>query len=136
MHHIQEQTVKGTLFDLHLSAPQVYADNEARDRSGHMSHAMVLTKTGKLLDFNSNCSAYRANGHAAFGWVEYRVSGDKGVTFSEARPFPFSVDEFLRDDTPFPSKKPSAAMTTPSLRSCSTIPRKMRFPANPGDVLL
>ena len=95
MNHIQEQTVKGTLFDLHLSAPQVYVNNEARDRSGHMSHAMVLTKTGKLLDFNSNCSAYRANGHSAFGWIEYRVSEDNGVTFGDIRTLPYSVTEFL-----------------------------------------
>lgn len=96
MNHIQEQTVNGTLFNLHLCAPQVYADNESRDRSGHLGHAMVLTKTGKLLDFNANTSAYRSNGHSAFGWMEYRVSEDHGVTFSEARPFPFSVDEFLK----------------------------------------
>ena len=95
MNHIQEQIVKGTVFDLHLCEPTVHADNEARDRSGHMSHAMALTKTGKLLDFNSNCSAYRSNGHAAFGWVEYRISEDNGVTFSDPRPFPFSVTEFL-----------------------------------------
>ena len=94
MKGFSEQIIKGAVRDLHLSEPEVYVDNKKRDRSGHIGHAMVRTKNGRLLDFNANCSAYRECGHAAFGWVEYRISEDEGETFSEPIDFPYSVKLF------------------------------------------
>ena len=48
-----------------------------------MSHAMTMTKSGKLICFNSNCSPVRLDGHTPYGWVEYRFSEDNGKTFSD-----------------------------------------------------
>ena len=67
---------------LHISDPEMYVNNEARSRSGHMSHAMVEYAPGKIIAFNSNCSAVRYEGHSAFGWIEYRYSEDGGKTWS------------------------------------------------------
>ena len=38
-----------------IETPTVYVDNEARRRSGHMSHAMAEFAKGSFIDFNSNC---------------------------------------------------------------------------------
>ena len=50
---------------------------------------------GKFIDFNSNCSAVRCDGHSAYGYVEYRISEDLGRTYSDVRILPFSMDAFL-----------------------------------------
>lgn len=96
MNGFHEQIIHGVVRDLHLSEPELYVDNRSRDRSGHMSHALIQTRSGRVLDFNSNCSAYRFCGHAAFGWIEYRISEDLGETFGEIRRFPYAYEEFLK----------------------------------------
>lgn len=70
-------------YTVELTDPVRYVDNEARKRSGHMTHAMAEFAPGKYINFNSNCSAYRANGHSAYGWIEYRISEDAGKTYSD-----------------------------------------------------
>ncbi|MBQ8509754.1 MAG: exo-alpha-sialidase [Clostridia bacterium] len=77
-----------------LSEPELYVDNQGRNRSGHMSHAMAELANGTLIDFNSNCSPVRLNGHAAYGWIEYRTSSDKGRTFSDVKLLPYAQQAF------------------------------------------
>jgi hypothetical protein len=50
---IHEQVIRGRVRDLHLSESEIYVDNEARGRSGHMSHAMVDMGGGKFIVFNA-----------------------------------------------------------------------------------
>ena len=66
-----------------FETPELYVDNQKRKRSGHMTHAMARFGENSFIDFNSNCSGTRANGHSAFGWVEYRISNDGGKSYSE-----------------------------------------------------
>ena len=80
---------------LHIGEPELYIDNKARKRSGHMCHAMIEYRPGKIIDFNSNCSTVRLQGHAAYGWVEYRYSDDYGKTWSEPHDLPYSRQEFF-----------------------------------------
>ena len=85
---------EGVAGKLCFSEPEVYVDNQARRRSGHMSHAMVEYEPGKILCFNSNCSAERCLGHSAYGWIEYRFSEDYGRTWSEIHELPYAKEEF------------------------------------------
>lgn len=78
------------------SEPEVYVDNESRDRSGHMSHAMAQWEPGKVIVFNSSCSAQRFSGHSTFGWVEYRTSEDGCETFSEVKELPYTKKIFYQ----------------------------------------
>lgn len=78
-----------------LDYPSLYVNNFARKRSGHMSHALAEFAPDKLIDFNSNCSYNRFSGHSQYGWIEYRISEDSGVTFSEVYELPYSKDAFL-----------------------------------------
>ena len=55
-------------YSIEVSEPTVHVDNKSRNRSGHMTHAMVEYAPGKVLDFNSNCSAELYSGHSAFGF--------------------------------------------------------------------
>ncbi|MGM9682371.1 MAG: sialidase family protein [Eubacteriales bacterium] len=87
--------IKRTGYTVSLRSPVVYTDNQARGRSGHMSHAMAEFSPGCIIDFNSNCSAKRLKGHAAYGWIEYRISEDYGKSFSPARDLPYSKEAFL-----------------------------------------
>ena len=82
-------------YNIRLTDPEVYVDNRARGRSGHMTHAMTEFSGGKFIDFNSNCSSVRAGGHSAYGWIEYRISEDNGRTYSEAQTLPFSKEAYL-----------------------------------------
>lgn len=91
----KEQIIHGAVRDIHLSQPVVHVDNQARGRSGHMTHAMLELASGKILDFNSNCSAIRGNGHSVCGWVEYRYSEDGGETFGPIHEFPYSKESLL-----------------------------------------
>ena len=77
-------------FTVTLSDPILYVDNKSRNRSGHMSHAMAEWAPGKLIDFNSNCSAVKHRGHSTFGWIEYRLSNDGGETYSDIYELPYS----------------------------------------------
>ena len=43
-------------FTVECGDPILYVDNEARGRSGHMTHAMAEFRPGHLIDFNSKSS--------------------------------------------------------------------------------
>ena len=93
--NVKAQIIHGVVHDIRLSEPVVYVDNQARGRSGHMSHAMAEVEPGKLIDFNSNCSGIRGQGHSAFGWIEYRYSTDGGENFGELYELPYAKKEFV-----------------------------------------
>ena len=80
---VMEFVYQGAIGQVNISEAELYVDNKSRKRSGHMSHAMVEYAPGKIIAFNSNCSAVRYEGHSAFGWMEYRYSEDGGKTWSE-----------------------------------------------------
>lgn len=84
--------IKRDNYAVECSEPTLYVDNKSRKRSGHMTHAIVEFAPGKLIDFNSNCSAKKFWGHSTFGWVEYRISEDGGETFSSIRELPYSKE--------------------------------------------
>ena len=79
-------------YQIEISEPTLYVDNERRGRSGHMTHAMAEFAPGKLIDFNSNCSAVKCDGHSTFGFIEYRISEDGGETFSDIYELPYSKE--------------------------------------------
>ena len=79
-------------FSVILDEPILYVDNKSRFRSGHMSHALAQYEKGKFIDFNSNCSALRWDGHSPYGWIEYRISEDAGKTYSDVFTLPYSID--------------------------------------------
>lgn len=82
--------IKRKNYTIELSEPTLYVDNKSRNRSGHMTHAMAEFAPGKLICFNSNCTAVKYWGHSTFGWVEYRISEDGGETYSEVYELPYS----------------------------------------------
>ena len=82
-------------YSVHVSEPEVYVDNKARNRSGHMSHAMAEFKPGCFIEFNSNCSSTRCEGHSAFGWIEYRISRDCGKTYSDVYELDYSKEVLM-----------------------------------------
>lgn len=90
-----ETIFQGTAGRLHISDPELYVDNQSRKRSGHMSHAMLEYAPGKIIAFNSNCSAERFGGHAAFGFIEYRYSDDGGKSWGEIHVLPYSMKILL-----------------------------------------
>lgn len=87
-------TVERQYCRMKIGMPILFVDNKSRNRSGHMSHAMV-EKDGKILAFHSNCSPVRCKGHAAYGWIEYRYSSDGGKNFSGKKVLPYSREAFL-----------------------------------------
>ena len=91
---LHEMEIDGALNKIHLSEPKIFVDNEKRGRSGHVGHALIEIEPGKILAFNANTSNKRASGHAAFGWMEYRISEDYGKTWGEIIDFPYSKKEF------------------------------------------
>ena len=82
-------------FTVTVEEPTVYVDNQARRRSGHMTHGLAALDGKRFIDFNSNCSAERAGGHSTYGYVEYRTSEDAGKTYSEPSILPLSWEMFL-----------------------------------------
>lgn len=77
---------------------EVFADLEKARRSGHLGHAMAECKDGSILSFYPNCSYNLPEhypGHSMHGWVEYRRSRDRGVTWEEAKILPYSYESFL-----------------------------------------
>ena len=90
-----ERIFDGAAGRLHIGEPEIYVDNQARKRSGHMTHAMIEYQPGRIIDFNSNCSAVRSYGHSAFGWIEYRYSDDYGEHWSEIHDLPYSRQAFF-----------------------------------------
>ena len=87
--------VTGKVRNLKLSEPILYIDNGARGRSGHMGHPMLNLGNGRIMDFNSNVSAVRCDGHSGFGWMEYRMSEDNGDTFGEFNVVPYTKEILL-----------------------------------------
>ncbi len=77
-------------YTIKFSEPALYVDNQSKNRSGHMTHAMAEYAPGKIICFNSNCSAEKYSGHSTFGWVEYRLSEDGGETYSDVYELPYS----------------------------------------------
>jgi hypothetical protein len=47
------------------------------------------------MDFNSNVSASRCDGHSGFGWMEYRISEDYGETFGDFHIVPYTWDVLI-----------------------------------------
>lgn len=86
--------IKHDTYTVEIEEPTVYVDNQARGRSGHMSHAMAEFAPGCFIEFNSNCSKNRWDGHSPYGWIEYRISRDSGKTYSEIKKLPYSVECF------------------------------------------
>ncbi|MBR6498401.1 MAG: hypothetical protein IKT23_01790, partial [Clostridia bacterium] len=78
--------------------PQVFVDHQAQKRSGHMGHAFARTKDGKVLSFYSNCDYDRVHGHSGYGWMEYKVSSDFGLTWGEKRILDYSMDVFKQGE--------------------------------------
>ena len=80
---------------------EVFADLEHTPigrRSGHLGHAMAECKDGSILAFYSNCSAMHGGnyyGHTMYGWVEYKRSTDRGLTWSEPKVLDYSYKCFL-----------------------------------------
>lgn len=88
-----EKIFEGAAGRLHISEPELFVDNEGRDRSGHMTHAMLEYAPGKIIAFNSNCSSQRWHGHSPFGWVEYRYSEDGGKSWDDYHTLQCTLDE-------------------------------------------
>ena len=82
-------------YDVVVSEPTMYVDNQSRGRSGHMSHALAEFAPNKFIDFNSNCSMNRHGGHSTFGWIEYRISEDGGETYGDIKTLPYSYESFI-----------------------------------------
>ena len=77
---------------------EVFSDNERKKRSGHLGHAMVECKDGSILAFYANVSSslpLEYPGHSMHGWMEYRRSYDRGITWGEPQILKYSWDEFL-----------------------------------------
>lgn len=81
-------------YTVEFEEPTLYVDNESRNRSGHMSHALAEFAPGTFIDFNSNCSAPLRIGHLPYGWIEYRISKDSGKSYSEVYELPYSKEAF------------------------------------------
>ena len=90
-----KKIIKGKVKDIKLSEPILYIDNEARNISGHMGHPMLNLGNGKIIDFNSNVSSIRCDGHSGFGWMEYRLSEDYGETFGDFIEIPYTKNVLL-----------------------------------------
>lgn len=92
MNKLSYITIKRNGYNVNIEKPTLYVDNEARKRSGHMTHALAEFKPGCFIDFNSNCSIHRWGGHSPYGWVEYRISRDNGKTYSEPKILDYSME--------------------------------------------
>ncbi len=92
---MKNQKIVRENYTVELEEPTLYVDNQSRHRSGHMSHAMAEFAPNTIIDFNSNCSALRINGHSTYGWIEYRISRDAGKTYSEVKELPYAKQAFL-----------------------------------------
>ncbi len=90
-----EKIISGKVRNLKLSEPILYINNEARGRSGHMGHPILNLGNGRIMDFNSNVSAVRCDGHSGFGWMEYRISDDYGETFGDFNIVPYTMEVLL-----------------------------------------
>lgn len=67
----------------------MFVDHSKTKRSGHLGHALVQLKPGKLIAFYPNCSSDNG-GHSGVGWMEYKRSVDAGKTWGEPQVLSFS----------------------------------------------
>ena len=77
---------------------EVFADHQKNRRSGHLGHAMAECQDGSILAFYSNCSHNFPEvypGHSMYGWVEYRRSYDRGITWGAPKRLEYSYEAFL-----------------------------------------
>lgn len=79
---------------------EIFANLEKKQRSGHLGHAMVECADGSILAFYSNCSGThghtpKTGGHTMYGWVEYKRSEDKGLTWNEPSILEYSYEAFI-----------------------------------------
>ena len=77
---------------------EIFADHEKNGRSGHLGHAMVECKDGSVLAFYANRSAQlpaQYPGHSMYGWVEWRRSFDRGITWTEPKKLDYAWKMFL-----------------------------------------
>lgn len=79
---------------------EIFADLQKKQRSGHLGHAMVQCKDGSILAFYANCSGKhghgpKSGGHTMYGWVEYKRSLDKGLTWSEPKVLDYAYECFI-----------------------------------------
>ena len=119
-------------YTVEIEAPEVYVDNEARKRSGHMTHAMAEFAPGCFIDFNSNCSATRLGGHSAFGFVEYRISRDSGKTYSPVRELAWTKDVLLEGMNTISIEKAVACNDGSIVAICLRNTTRDVSAANPG----
>ena len=96
-----EQTIRFKHSPKNETIPAVmFVDHEKNGRSGHLSHALAEYKKDHIIAFYSNCSGKRnkwSPGHNGFGWLEYKRSADGGITWSDAKIFPYSWDAFINE---------------------------------------
>lgn len=81
-----------------FSDAELFVDNEKKKRSGHLGHAMVECRDGSILAFYPNVSHTLPEnypGHSMHGWMEYRRSHDRGITWGDSEILKYSMDEFL-----------------------------------------
>jgi len=91
-------TIAHDSYHVEIEAPELFVNNEARHRSGHMSHAMAQFAPGHVIAFHSNYTAEREYGHTQYGWVEYSISSDNGRTWAKSQILPYSWDRFIDGD--------------------------------------
>jgi len=78
-----------------FSDEEVFVDHKSAKRSGHLGHAMIECKDGTIIAFYSNCSDTPNGGHNMYGWVEYKRSFDRGITWGEPTRLEYSYDMFI-----------------------------------------
>lgn len=110
--------IKRKNYTVEIEDPEIYVDNEARRRSGHMSHAMAEFAPNCFIEFNSNCSATRCAGHSAFGWIEYRISRDGSKTYSDVYELELSKQVLLDGDNTLSVEKAIACDNGDILAFC------------------
>lgn len=74
---------------------EIFVNHEANQRSGHLGHALAECKDGSILAFYSNCSGSINKGHSMYGWVEYKRSFDRGITWGAPVRLEYSYDAFV-----------------------------------------
>src|SRR5262245_922267 len=80
------------------SPPLLFVDHEPAGRSGHLGHALFQNTAGKIYGFYPNCTGTDGGGHSAVGWMEYKVSGDGGTTWSAPKVLDLSMEVFEAGD--------------------------------------
>ena len=73
----------------------MFVDHQSKQRSGHMSHALVEYAPDCILCIYSNCSAAIEHGHTGYGWLEYKRTTDAGKTWSEPVVLDYSYKAFI-----------------------------------------